>query len=158
MIQIIVLFLAVVAFVVSFFSLLGGWLILGLPAAYFCLTLGLIRLKRYQIFPELSDRANQLLRRYGHFYLYPFASRDFSSSASTLSFAAIPVCVVGLFKGFWIGIAITIGYYFLLAFVASRYNPMPFFTSLDDKLAHEELVGFIQERQDRARLERQREK
>ncbi|MBW1976170.1 MAG: hypothetical protein JRI45_11535 [Deltaproteobacteria bacterium] len=147
MIQILVILVCLVAIIVEFFSVLWGWIILALSAAFLLITLLGVKQKKWQYIPELSEAANQMLQKFGHYYAMPFAGRDFSASASTIMFAGAAIAIIGLFKGFWWGIGIGIINWFLMGLVARAFNPTNFLVDPLEQMAHEEIIKWITEKQ-----------
>jgi hypothetical protein len=145
MIQLLIILFCVVAVITEFFSVLWGWIILGFPAALVLVTLFSVKLKKWRYIPELSNAANQMLQKFGHYYAMPYAGRDFSASASTIQFAGAVIAIVGIFKGFWWGIGIGIINWFLMAMVARAFNPSNFLADPFEKMAHEEILSYIME-------------
>jgi hypothetical protein len=147
MIQIVIIIFSLVSIVVSFFSPLWGWIILALPFLFSIITLLSLKQKKWSYVPELSPKANEMIRKFGHFYNMPFAGRDFSASASTLMLAGVILAVTGLFHKFWWGIAIGAVNYFVMAFVSRAFNPSIFLVDDEERFAHEEIISFIQQKQ-----------
>jgi hypothetical protein len=145
MIQVFVILICIAAVITEFFSVLWGWLILCVPFVFLLLTLFGVKQKKWKYIPELSEMANQMLQKFGHYYIWPFAGRDFSASASTLMFAGIAVAIIGAFKGFWWGIGISIINYYIMAFVSRAYNPTYFLNGPFEQMGHEEIISYITE-------------
>jgi hypothetical protein len=146
MIQVIAILLSLAAIVAELFSVLWGWIILALPSAFLITALLGAKRKKLARIPELSELANDMLQKYGHFYTMPFAARDFSSAASTLMFAGAVVAIVGAFKGFWWGIGIGIVYWFVMGLVARLFNPTNYLVDPAEMVVHEEIVSWISKR------------
>jgi len=132
--------------VTEIFFVLWGWIILGFPIVFLLVVLISVKVKRWRYIPELSDRANKLLQKYGHYYTMPFAGRDFSASASTLMFAGVFVSIIGALKGFWWGFLIAAMNWFVMGIVAKMFNPTVFLVDPLDKAAHEEIITYIRQR------------
>jgi hypothetical protein len=143
MVQIIAIMISFAAIVAAFFSPTIAWAVLVFPVTMLLLTLLAMKQKRWKHIPELSDSANALLQKYGHFYSMPFAGRDYSSAASTLLFAGVIIGVIGTFKLFWWGITIAAGNYLVMGVVSKAFNPTSFLTDPEEQLAHEEIISFI---------------
>lgn len=77
----------------------------------------------------------------------PFAGRDFSASCSTLGFIGIGVAIIGLFKGFWWGIAIAIVNWIVMGFMARSFNPSNFFIDLTENVAHDQIIEYVLRKQ-----------
>src|SRR4030042_2866178 len=117
MTQMFMIVICLVAIITEFFSVLWGWLVLAFPAVFLLITFLGVKQKKWQYIPELSDEANRMLQKFGHYYAMPFAGRDFSASASTLMFTGVAIATIGLFKGFWWGIGIAILNWFVMGFI-----------------------------------------
>jgi hypothetical protein len=146
MTQIFVILTCVAAVITEFFSVMWGWIILGVPSAFLLVTLIGVKQKRWQRIPELSEAANQMLQKHGHYYAMPFAGRDFSASASTLMFAGAAVAIIGAFKGFWWGIGIGVINWFVMGTVSKAFNPTNFLADPIEQMAHEEIISYIMDR------------
>jgi hypothetical protein len=146
MIQIVTHIFGLVSIVVSFFSPLWGWIILALPSLFLIITLFGLKQKKWSYVPELSPKANQMIRKFGHFYNMPFAGTDFSASATTLMFVGIILAIIGLFHKFWWGIAISAVNWVVMAFVSRAFNPSFFLVDDEERFAHEEIIFFIRQK------------
>ncbi len=147
MIQLLTILFCLAALVVEFFSVFWGWVILALPAVFLLITFFGVRGKKWEYIPELSDDANRMLQKFGHYYAMPFAGKDFSASASTVQFAAVAIGLIGVFKGFWWGIAIVAINWFLMAFLSRAFNPSNFLVDQNEYFAHDEIISYMVERQ-----------
>lgn len=147
MTQVLVILICLAAVTIEFFSILWGWLILGVPAAFLLITLFAVKQKKWQYIPELSETANQMLQKFGHYYAMPFAGRDFSASASTIMFAGAAVAIISAFKGFLWGIGIGVLNWFLMGPVSRAFNPTNFLVDPIEQMGHEEIMEYITERQ-----------
>ena len=146
MIQVCILLVSGLAIITGIFSVLWGWIILCFPIIFVLIILLTVKVKRWKDIPELSERANQLFQRYGHYYTMSFAGRDFSSSASTLMFAGAAIAVIGAFKGFYWGIGLGAMNWLVMGFVAKAFNPTIFLTDPLDKMAHEDIIAYIKQK------------
>ena len=147
MTQMLVILICLAAVITEFFSVLWGWVILAVPTAFLLFTLFGVKQKKWQYIPELSETANQMLQKFGHYYAMPFAGRDFSASASTVMFAGAAVAIIGAFKGFWWGIGIGVINYILMGFVSRAFNPTNFLADPLEQMGHEEIIAWITKRQ-----------
>ena len=148
MVQFITILICVVSICWSFFSATWAWLPIGILDAFLLYAfLGAKQVKVNSV-PELSSLANQLLRQYGHFYVMPFASRDYSSSASTIQLSSIIIAIVGLFKGFWWALGIGALNYFLMGAVSAYLNPIHFLRDPHQIKAHEEIISYFMHKKD----------
>jgi len=99
MIQMIVIIICLASVITAIFSILWGWLILAIPSVFLLINLLSLKQKKWKYIPELSESANRMFQKFGHYYTMPFAGSDFSSAASTLIFAGIAITIIGVFKG-----------------------------------------------------------
>jgi hypothetical protein len=143
MAQIFALLIGLTAIVAAFFSPVIAWAILAFPVTMLLITALALKQKRWKRIPELSDSANSLLQKYGHFYSMPFAGRDYSSAVSTVMFAGVIISAIGSFKLYWWGLAVAVGNYLVMALVSKFFNPTHFFADQEEQLAHEEIVSFL---------------
>lgn len=146
MIQMVTIFIAVVSLVLSFVTHpLWAWIPIILVDLIICIQLWAVKLKyRFNYIPGLSPEANELLRRYGHYFAMPFASKDFSASAATSQFAGIVIAIIGLFKSFWWAIALAAGNWFLMGFVAVSLSPVSLLAKSPAlQIRHDEIVEYI---------------
>jgi len=149
MFSILFIFVGLVAIIVSFWSPIWAWVILGIAEVVILFTLMGVKSQKWKYIPDLSEPANAMLQKYGHFYTMPFAARDFSSSASAYQLASIALGIVCGFKGMWWGVAVAVGNMMLMAFVARAFNPTVFITDPLEQLAHEEVISYVMSRQGR---------
>lgn len=147
MTQMLVIVICLVALITEFFSVLWGWVVLALSAIFLLVTLLGVKQKKLEYIPELSNDANRMLQKFGHYYTMPFAGRDFSASASTVMFAGVAIAIIGIFKGFWWGIGIAVVNWFLMAFISRAFNPSNFLVDHSERMAHDEIISYIIEKQ-----------
>lgn len=147
MAQLIAIVLSLAAIVTAFSSFLWAWVVLAVPITLLLVTFVGLKQKRWKHIPELSEPANAMLQKYGHYYTMPFAGRDFSASSSTLMFAGVVVAAIGAFKGFWWGLAIAAVNWIVMGFLSKAFNPTNFIADPIERIAHEEVISFIMARQ-----------
>ena len=146
MFQILTILIVVVALVLSFIiHPAWAWIPIILADLIIFIQLWVAKGKyRFKYLPDLSPEANDLLKRYGHYFAMPFASKDFSASAATSQFAGIIIAIIGLFRGFWWAIALAAGNWFLMGFVAVSLSPASLLIdSTTLQIAHDEVVEYI---------------
>lgn len=143
MAQLIAIVLSLVAIVTAFFSSPWAWVVLAVPLALLLITFMGVKQKRWKHIPELSEPANAMLQKYGHYYTMPFAGRAFSASSSTLMLAGAVVAVIGVFKGFWWGLAIALANWLVMGFLSKAFNPSNFIADPLERMAHEEVISFF---------------
>ena len=142
--------IALGAVILSFFSTVATWSVLAVAAAAFWLLLLAIRRKQYPHIDDLSDDANALIQRYGHFYFMPFAGSDCSGGCSAICLASIIAVVVSCIRGDWWSLAVGAAVYCATAFAARGFNPTNFL-SPRERVAHEEIVVWLQSRMNGAK-------
>jgi len=142
MLQMLVILISVAAVITEFFSVLWGWLILAVPSALLLIMLFAAKLKQWEYIPELSETANEMLQKFGHYYAMPYAGSDLSASATTLLFAGSVVAIISVFKGFWWGIGIGVINWFLMGILTRVFNPTNFLVDPLEHKAHEEIISW----------------
>ncbi len=143
MVRILVLCISIAAIVTTFFSIFWGWVILAVPSIFLLITLFSLKQKRWKYIPELSEEANRMLQKFGHYYSMPSAGNEFSSSASALMFCGAAIGIICAFKGFWYGFGIGVAYWFLMVVISRSFNPTNFLTNNFELTAHEEITSWI---------------
>ncbi len=147
MVQILTILFSLVVIAVAFFSPLWGWILIAIPILLLLMTLWALKKGKPKYVPELSPEANTMLQRFWHFYNMPFASRDYSATASTLMFVGAALTIVGLFRQFWWGIALGLVNWFGMAHVARGFNPSNLLTENGRKV-HAEIMAWINRKLD----------
>lgn len=150
MIQIVTIFIAVVSLILSFIVYpLWAWIPIVLVDIVICIQMLAVKQKyRFNYIPGLSPEANDLLRRYGHYFAMPLASKDFSASSATIQFSGIAIAIIGLFRGFWWAIALAAGNWFLMGFVAVSLSPLSLLAKSPAlQIVHDEVVEYITSQQ-----------
>lgn len=103
--------------------------------------------KAYKVspIPTLSEEANALWMKYGHYFSMPLASRDFSASAAILQFVGVAVAILCAFKDFYWGIGLAVANWFLMGTIAVGFTPAALLAKIPSlRQAHDEVVNFIQ--------------
>lgn len=144
--QFITIIFSIAAIVIAFFAPTWSWVVLAVPAVWFFFMLYAVRPRELNYIPELSPKANEMLRKFGHYYTRPFGARDISASASTILFASVIVVIIGFFKSFWWGIIVGIIFYIAMSFLSRQFNPANFLVDDIERAAHEELIAYIREK------------
>lgn len=135
-------FISILAILMAFFSPIWSWVILTIPSTWLYINLYTSRRNNFNYIPEISVEANEMLRKFGHYYHHPVKAITKSSSASAITLTSGIITVIGIFKLFWIGIAFGIVYYSAMAFIARQYNPTNFLHG-NEHLAHEEIKNYF---------------
>ena len=145
--QLIVIALCVVAIIAAFFSAVWAWGVLAIPVVLLAMTFAALKQHQWEHIPELSDSANAMLQKYGHHYAMPFATRDFSAAATTIMFAGVVIAIIGAFSGIWWGLAVALTTWVTMGILSKAFNPTNFIVDPIERLAHEEVIAFIQSKQ-----------
>lgn len=147
MFQLIIIILSLISIIIGYFYLFWGWIILAFPFLFLILMLLAGKRQRCSYIQELSPKANEMLNKHFTFYNTPFASRDLSSSASTLVLSGIILVIIGLFNDFWWGIAIGLGNYIVMGYVSREFNPTCVPMDYDEESAHNEITIYLSKKQ-----------
>lgn len=139
------LVLAVVAVTLNFISIKWGWLFFTICALCLIIYLKVIRTKKWRRIPELSDKANEMFSKYGHFYIYQHGARDYSVACTVIQLSATLIAIANIFQKFWWGILFGVLAWIVMSFTAKGFNPTNFLTP-DEEDAHQEVVQYIQKR------------
>ena len=138
--------LSLVAIGVAFYSPIASWIILGVGGCLLLLILIGAKSKKYEYQDGLSPKANEMIQKFGHYYAMPFAGSAFSGAASALVMAGWVVVIVGAFQSFWIGFALMIVNQFFCGWLSRAFNPSKFLVDDTERLAHQEIIEWIQNR------------
>jgi hypothetical protein len=140
---IIIILLGIASIVVCFFSRMWSWIILVLPFIYLVSQAFLVkRIYKWKQIPELSEDANILFQKYGHYYTWPLGGRDFSSASSLWGMTGVVVAIIGLFFHFWWGLLLGVIAWFVSIRLGKFFNPSKFLTGWE-KQAHEEIIFYL---------------
>lgn len=144
MTQIIAILISILSFVWSFFNPVWAWVPLVISGLTLLVVLLGVKQKKWRHIDELSEAANQMLQKFGHYYSMPFAGRDFSAACSTIQFGAVGVGIVGAFFGFWWGLGLAVLFWFALGPAAMAFNPVNFIQGEPTlRFAHDEVIEWI---------------
>jgi hypothetical protein len=127
----------------AFFHPLVAWLVIALPELFLIwMSISLTARKwTWNQYEQLSDDAKAMFQKYGHFYSMPHAASDFSAASSLLWKANIALIAVGVFRGFWWGLAIGLPTTFIFAFLARLFDPSAFIRIPSQRAAHQEIMS-----------------
>lgn len=145
-IQLLVTLMCLVAAIVSFYSPILGWLVLGIPICFLSITAIAVTRSQWTDIPELSDDANRMFKKFGHYYTRPLSGGDYSAACSAVNLAAIIIVVIDVFFGFWWGILLGIGVYLLFGYLGRVFNPTHYLVDDVEKFAHDEIVNWLAEK------------
>jgi hypothetical protein len=141
----IALVLAIIAVILNFISISWGWLFFTGCAVCLFLYLKALQAKKWKRIPELSNEANKMFSKYGHFYIYQHGARDFSVACTVIQLSATIIAISNIFQKFWWGILFGIIAWVVMSFIAKGFNPTNFLTP-DEEDAHQEVIQYIQKR------------
>lgn len=114
--------------------------------AYFGVVLWSVRYKYRSIgyIDELSSMANELLKKYGHYFAMSLGAKDFSASCATFQFGGIALMVFCLIKGFWWSIIFCAINWIVMGYWAVSYSPIAMINK-NPNLAdvHDEIMHFF---------------
>ncbi len=134
--------LTLLAIGLSHFYPVVAWSILTLLIlAFFFMLLSLKRVKHPEI-DHLSNEANGLIKKYGHYYARPFGGSDCSGSCSFISLGTIVTATISCISGDWWSLAIAVPIYIASAFLAKAFNPTKFLSPLDEAY-HDEVMSWL---------------
>ena len=143
--QTITIIMALVSIILCFiFHPIWGWM----PIAIVDFIIGFLLLAakqnyRFKHIPDLSPEANDLLQHYGHYYAMPANCKDLSGSAVISEYTGVIIAIIGIFKGFWWGIALAIGNWFLVGFIDVSLVPWHWINFPSRKKIHNEICKYI---------------
>ena len=141
--KLIAIILGLMAIGLSFWSRSATFVIIGVSESLILFMLAAIKTKKWKNIPDLSDRANELLQRHGHYYAMPFASGDLSASASAMQLTNTVLAIIFGIDGQWMLVLISIANMGVMGYVAKEFNPSVFLTDIYDKVAHEEIIAYV---------------
>jgi hypothetical protein len=147
MITVLSVLVALTGIVVSVWSTELGWGLLLFAEAWVLARLFVARQTRWARVPQLSERANQVLQEYGYFYAEPLAARDYNSASRGLLWASCVLGAIAACKNEWWVIAAALANVAVMHYAALAFDPTRRIGGSVETAAHEEVVGFLMERQ-----------
>jgi hypothetical protein len=81
-------------------------------------------LSRIDHLVSVSPEAKPLAEKYGHYFMLPFAARDYSASSGTLQFAGVALAAFTWFTGFKWGVLCALVDWLLMGYVAHSFSPV----------------------------------
>ncbi|HQT27496.1 MAG TPA: hypothetical protein PLK99_13020, partial [Burkholderiales bacterium] len=93
---------------------------------------------------KLSEAANAVLEKYGHYYSMPHAAKDFGRAAVALHLFGAITAIVNLFQEYWTGVAIGVAYFVALGMLARAFDPNNFLYDQAERAIHEEISTFLE--------------
>lgn len=131
------------AIVTAVFWPAWAWIALAVPLCWIFVMWLTLRAPKLEHVSELSDAANEFLRKFAHFYMRPLTGAAYSSASTVVAFGSIVVAVIGAFHGFWWGLAIGLVGCGVAVFLARQFNPTQFFIDDRERAAHAEIVALM---------------
>ncbi len=129
----------------AFFAKVWSWATLILCAMLLLIPLSGLKAKKKDLrSKKLSEAANAMLERYGHYYSMPHAAKDFGRAAVVLHVFGTITAIVNLFQGYWTGVAIGVSYFIALGMLARQFDPNNFLYDQGEKVIHEEIKAFLE--------------
>lgn len=129
----------------AFFAKTWSWATLVLCALLLLIPLSGLKARKKDLrSKKLSDAANAMLERYGHYYSMPHAAKDFGRATVVLHLSGTLVAIVNLFQGYWTGAAIGAAYFVALGMLARQFDPNNFLYDQGEKALHEEITAFLE--------------
>ena len=133
------------ALIAAFFEKTWSWATLILCALLLLIPLSGLKAKKKDLrSKKLSEAANIMLEKYGHYYSMPHAAKDFGRAAVVLHLSGTVTAIVNLFQGYLIGAAIGLIYFVLLGMLAREFDPHNFLYDPAERSIHEEIMEFLE--------------
>lgn len=132
----------VVSVLLAFWTPLGAWLPLLLRETYFVYLLARLRKLKVKHIPQISEKANELLRRHPQYYWQPAAGTMYRQAASLSGVLGLVIGVIGAVKGTWVSVAIAIANLAAMMALAPRFDPTNYLTP-EYAAAHDELIAYV---------------
>ncbi len=125
MFQILTAVIAISVCVLSIWAPRSAWIAFGVVDTFFLFQLVAVR-KLYRIghLVSVSAEAKPLAEKYGHYFMLPFAARDYSASSATLQFAGVALAAFTWFTGFKWGVLCALVNWLLMGYVAHSFSPV----------------------------------
>ena len=127
------------------YSKLWCWMTLILCALLLLIPLSGLKAKKPDLrSKKLSDAANAMLEKYGHYYAMPLAARDFGRAAMVLHATGTIAAIIDLFTGYWAGVAMGAAYFVAMGMLAHAFDPNIFAYDPEEKAVHDEIRAFLE--------------
>lgn len=139
------IFIGVVAIAAIFVSKLWSWMTLILCALLLLIPLSGLKAKKEDLrSKKLSEAANAMLDRYGHYYSMPHAAKDFGRAAVVLHLCGTIAAIIDLFMGYWTGVGIGVAYFIAMGMLARAFDPNNFAYDQQERAIHREILAFLE--------------
>jgi len=151
MTQLITIILGIVLILISFVKPIWGWIGVALINLYFIYQLWVVKQmgKNLRHISELSPDANYFLKKYCHYFAFPFASRDYTASSATMQFVGTIIAIISLIKKFYWGIVFGILNWLIMGHIACSFSPVALLKKhpqLQD--VHDEILNYFAEKRE----------
>src|SRR5487761_2512612 len=134
----------IIALGAIFVSKLWSWATLILCALLLLIPLSGLKAKKQDLrSKKLSEAANAMLERYGHYYSMPHAAKDFGRAAVVLHLCGTLAMIIDLFLGYWNGVGIGVVYFIALGMLARNFDPNNFAYDPEERAIHQEISTFL---------------
>ncbi|MFN8360456.1 MAG: hypothetical protein U0264_11130 [Candidatus Kapaibacterium sp.] len=147
MYRLIVVCFLITAVVTTFYSITIAWVICLIPTVLLCFFKYSYARFDTKYIDELSPSANQMLRKFGHFYRFPRTSYDLGRAALYQGYGVMFVVIFSLNKANWLFLIFGIANYFLMSILIHFFDPHVYLSATkenrDEVAAHEEVVEFL---------------
>lgn len=138
--------LGAIALGALFVSKIWSWATLILCAMLLVIPLSGLKARKKDLrSKKLSEAANAMLERYGHYYSMPLAAKDFGRAAVVLHLCGTIAAIVNLFQGYWPGLAVGVAYFVILGMLAREFDPNNFLYDQGERAIHEEISAFLEQ-------------
>ncbi|NNM81882.1 MAG: hypothetical protein HKL98_04655 [Burkholderiales bacterium] len=132
-----------------YFSKLWCWMTLILCALLLLIPLSGLKARKKDLRSrKLSEAANVMLEKYGHYYSMPLAARDFGRAAMALHASGTIAAIIDLFTGYWTGVVIGVVYFIAMGMLAHAFDPNIFSHDPQEKAVHDEIRAFLEKSAD----------
>lgn len=142
----IILFVAILfvnAIYFSFYYTNVPWIIIGGCDIVLIFLFAIAKSRKFKTEESLSESANVLLEKYGHFYAYPRMSTTYGGVAALMMLCGFIVASIGAFQGWWWGFGLAIINYVIMGYVSRNFNPTRWIVSEEDVAAHNEILQHL---------------
>lgn len=138
--------LCIAAIFFAFYSVMWSWILIAAAIAVLVFALRSVSGVEWNDMPELSPSANEMFKKYGHFYTMQHGASIFSSLTSGVQFSAIIVGVINAYYSFWFGLLLAVFLWPMLNKMAKKFNPTRFITDPFESLDHREVMMLMAEK------------
>lgn len=127
------------------FSREWSWATLVLAAMLLLIPLSGLKARKKDLrSKKLSEAANVMIDKYGHYYSMPLAAKDFGRAAVVLHLCGTIAAIVDLVLGYWTGVMIGVAYFVVLGMLSRAFDPNNFLYDPAEKTVHEEIRAYLE--------------